>query len=64
LRPAVAERVATLLGSALGAAITVLDPIWAVRHSTRLRASALERLVAESVLAIRDDAYRYPRTGL
>lgn len=49
---------ATLLGSALGAGMTVLVSIWAVRHSTRLRTSALERLVGEAVLAIRDDAYR------
>lgn len=50
--------VATLIGSALGAGITVLGSVWAARHSNSLRTSALERLVGEAVLAIRDDAHR------
>lgn len=48
---------ATLLGSALGAGITVAGSIWAANYVSRLQTSGFEKLVGSSVLAIRDEAY-------
>jgi hypothetical protein len=49
--------VATLVGSALGASITVAGSLWIARYQTELRERSFARFVADAAAAIRDEAY-------
>lgn len=51
------DGVATLIGSALGAAVTVFGSLWVVQHQVGSRSRAFTRLVAETAAGMRDEAY-------
>jgi hypothetical protein len=49
--------VATLLGSALGAGLTVAGSVWVARYQISARERSFARFVADASMAIRDEAY-------
>lgn len=55
--------VAGLIGAALGAAITVLGAIWVAQYQRNRNVRAFNRLIGDSVTAIRDEAYTLVAIG-
>ncbi|CAN7282812.1 hypothetical protein LJR231_001356 [Phyllobacterium sp. LjRoot231] len=51
------KEIASLMGAALGATITVSGTVWVARYQSNQRATAFTQLIAESIGAIRDEAH-------
>lgn len=51
------SEVASLLGAALGASITVFGAVWIAKHQSTERERSFSKFVSDSATAIRDEAY-------
>lgn len=51
------SEVASLLGAALGASITVFGAMWIAKHQSTEKERSFSKFVSDSVTAIRDEAY-------